>query len=71
MTFPVKFLEEIGDRPETHWHFGWAYGVGWGAAIFIFMAGLLLLIDKGAEEVVYREVTVKKEAAEGEAIEAV
>ena len=71
VTFPVKFLEEISDRPEAHWHFGWAYGIGWGAAIFIFIAGLLLLIDKGAEEVVYREVTAKKEGLEEEAVEAV
>ncbi|KAK7093697.1 transmembrane protein 47-like [Littorina saxatilis] len=72
VTFPIKFLDEITDRAEARWQFGWAYGIGWGAAIFDFIAGLLLLIDKGAEEVIYREVTVKnKEGFEEEATEPV
>ncbi|KAK7490979.1 hypothetical protein BaRGS_00017851 [Batillaria attramentaria] len=66
VTFPIKFLDEIDDRAQLHWEFGWAYGVGWGAAVFIFVSGILLLIDKGAEEIIYREVTTKKESLEEE-----
>jgi len=37
------------------WEFGWAYGVGWGAAIFLFGAVVLLLCDKESEEIYYKE----------------
>lgn len=37
------------------WEFGWAYGVGWGAAIFLFGAVVLLLCDKESEELYYKE----------------
>lgn len=40
---------------RTVWEFGWAYGVGWGAAIFLFGAITLLLCDKESEEVYYKE----------------
>lgn len=32
-----------------------AYGVAWGAAIFLFGASVLLMCDKEAEEVYYKE----------------
>lgn len=60
LAFPIKFLEEISEQAEVHWHFGWGYWVGWASAIFIFVSGLLLVIDKDAEELVYREITSKK-----------
>ncbi|KAL8609981.1 hypothetical protein ACOMHN_029474 [Nucella lapillus] len=62
VTYPIKFLDNITEHSELHWQFGWAYGVGWGGAIFVFLAGLLLLIDKGSEEVVYREITERKKS---------
>ena len=37
------------------WEFGWAYGVGWGAAIFLFGGVVLLLCDKESEEIYYKE----------------
>lgn len=37
------------------WEFGWAYGVGWGAAIFLFGGAVLLLCDKESEEIYYKE----------------
>lgn len=40
---------------RTVWEFGWAYGVGWGAAIFLFGAVVLLLCDKESEEIYYKE----------------
>lgn len=43
----------IGNR--TVWEFGWAYGVGWGAAIFLFGGVVLLLCDKESEEIYYKE----------------
>lgn len=41
------------------WEFGWAYGVGWGAAIFLFGAVVLLLCDKESEELYYKERKVR------------
>ncbi|KAK6176312.1 hypothetical protein SNE40_014617 [Patella caerulea] len=55
--FPVKFLEEITQKEEVRWEFGWAYGIGWGSAIFMLGASILLLIDRDNEEVMYREKT--------------
>ena len=40
------------------WEFGWAYGVGWGAAIFLFGAVVLLLCDQEEEEIYYKERTI-------------
>lgn len=42
------------------WEFGWAYGVGWGAAIFLFGAVVLLLCDKESEELYYKERKVSE-----------
>lgn len=46
-------LSFLANRPI--WEFGWAYGVGWGAAIFLFGAVVLLLCDKESEEIYYKE----------------
>ncbi|XP_026327836.1 transmembrane protein 47 isoform X1 [Hyposmocoma kahamanoa] len=58
--YPVCFAAELnldmsksGNR--SVWEFGWAYGVGWGAAIFLFGAVVLLLCDKESEELYYKE----------------
>lgn len=53
--YPVCFAAELnlGNRPV--WQFGWAYGVGWGAAIFLFGGVVLLLCDKESEEIYYKE----------------
>lgn len=53
--YPVCFAAELnlGNRPM--WEFGWAYGVGWGSAIFLFGAVVLLLCDKESEEIYYKE----------------
>lgn len=59
--FPVKFLDEISSRDETTWRFGWAYIVGWIGAVAEFAAGLFLLLDKGAEEIIYRERVLHEE----------
>ena len=56
ITFPVKFLEEISKQQELHWNSGWAYGIGWGAAILNFTAAILLLLDKGKLEVIHNDV---------------
>lgn len=40
------------------WEFGWAYGVGWGAAIFLFGAIVLLLCDQEEEDIYYKERTI-------------
>ncbi|XP_066247703.1 uncharacterized protein [Euwallacea similis] len=43
----------LGNR--TIWEFGWAYGVGWGVAIFLFSGVVLLICDKESEEIYYKE----------------
>ncbi|XP_041378162.1 transmembrane protein 47-like isoform X2 [Gigantopelta aegis] len=66
--FPVKFLEEVDERPYKKWEFGWAYGIGWGSAIFMFGCAILLLLDRDSEEVVYREKTIYQREPEPEEI---
>lgn len=60
--YPVCFAAELnlGNRPI--WEFGWAYGVGWGAAIFLFGAVVLLLCDKESEEIYYKERKIVHES---------
>ena len=43
--FPAAFMSEIDERGKSEWYFDWAYGVAWGAAIFIFGAAMLLWIE--------------------------
>ena len=61
IVFPVKFMQELSrkatEKQQPDWYFGWAYGMAWGGAIFIFGAAVLLLIDKESEEMYYREKT--------------
>ncbi|KAI1309423.1 Transmembrane protein 47 [Halotydeus destructor] len=56
--YPAQFAAEIDFSNRLVWEFGWAYGVGWGAAIFLFGAILLLLCDKETEEIYYKERTI-------------
>lgn len=56
--YPACFAAEIEESNRQVWEFGWAYGVGWGAAIFLFGAILLLLCDKETDEIYYKERTV-------------
>lgn len=53
--YPLCFSGELslGNRPI--WEFGWAYGVCWGAAIFLFGGVILLLCDKESEEIYFKE----------------
>lgn len=53
--YPLCFSSELslGNRPI--WEFGYAYGVGWGAAIFLFGGVILLLCDKESEEIYFKE----------------
>lgn len=57
IVFPAMFMKEIQKRDQNEWYFAWSYGVAWGAAIFLFGAAILLLIDKESEEVYYSEKT--------------
>ena len=63
-TSPVAFHGCIllipGNRPI--WEFGWAYGVGWGAAIFLLGGVILLLCDKESEEIYYKERKIVHES---------
>uniref|UniRef100_A0A1B6IVK7 Transmembrane protein 47 n=2 Tax=Homalodisca TaxID=139475 RepID=A0A1B6IVK7_9HEMI len=55
VVYPVCFAAELTEGNRQVWEFGWAYGVGWGAAIFLFGAVVLLLCDKESEEIYYKE----------------
>ncbi|KAL3251564.1 hypothetical protein MRX96_055086 [Rhipicephalus microplus] len=60
---PGVLCGEIEESNRQLWEFGWAYGVGWGAAIFLFGAILLLLCDKETEEIYYRERALPHDGA--------
>lgn len=49
----MLLLSLIGNRQV--WEFGWAYGVGWGAAIFLFSQAILLFYNKESKEIYYKE----------------
>merc|ERR1712071_568162 len=53
--YPVCFARELSLGNRVIWEFGWAYGVAWGAAIFLFGASVLLMCDRESEEVYYKE----------------
>jgi hypothetical protein len=57
IVFPIKYIEEAEADGVTHYEFGWGYGVGWGATIFMLGSGILLWCDRNGEEVLYREKT--------------
>ncbi|GBP22410.1 hypothetical protein EVAR_11926_1 [Eumeta japonica] len=63
--YPVCFAAELNLGNRSVWEFGWAYGVGWGAAIFLFGAVVLLLCDKESEELYYKERKVSGERRGG------
>ncbi len=48
-------MQEIHDRGKDVWYFGWAYGVAWGATIFLFGGSIVLICDRNKEEVYFRE----------------
>jgi len=53
--FPLYFINELSDKNEADWYFGWSYGAGWGGAIFLLAAGILLICDRNREEIFYKE----------------
>lgn len=59
----LDVVSDAGNR--TVWEFGWAYGVGWGAAIFLFGGVVLLLCDKESEEIYYKERKIVHRDVEG------
>lgn len=59
------FAQELNIGNRTIWEFGWAYGVGWGTAIFLFGGVVLLLCDKESEEIYYKERKIVREDATG------
>ncbi|CAG0913329.1 unnamed protein product [Notodromas monacha] len=56
--YPICFGIEMRFGNRDLWEFGWAYGVGWGASIFLFGGIVLLLVDKESEEIYYKERTI-------------
>uniref|UniRef100_T1JJY3 Uncharacterized protein n=1 Tax=Strigamia maritima TaxID=126957 RepID=T1JJY3_STRMM len=65
--YPACFAAEIDYGNRQLWEFGWAYGVGWGAAIFLFGAIVLLLCDKETDEIYYKERTIIHENGDSKA----
>ncbi|XP_049873511.1 uncharacterized protein LOC126372043 isoform X4 [Pectinophora gossypiella] len=65
--YPVCFAAELNLGNRSVWEFGWAYGVGWGAAIFLFGAVVLLLCDKESEELYYKERKLSRQVVSAEA----
>ncbi|KAF7989095.1 hypothetical protein HCN44_007405 [Aphidius gifuensis] len=63
--YPVCFAAELNLGNRSLWEFGWAYGVVWGAAIFLIGGIVLLLCDKESEEIYYKERKVVREDVTG------
>lgn len=63
--YPVYFTAEYDQGNRSIWEFGWAYGVVWGAAIFLIGGIVLLLCDKENEEIYYKERKVVREDVGG------
>ncbi|ODM94616.1 Transmembrane protein [Orchesella cincta] len=58
VVYPVCFSQIMDKSQRRVWEFGWSYGVGWGASIFLFGGVILLLCDKESEEIYYKERTI-------------
>ncbi|TGZ53376.1 p53 apoptosis effector related to PMP-22 isoform X1 [Temnothorax curvispinosus] len=64
--YPICFASELNLGNRTNWEFGWAYGVGWGAVIFLVGGAVLLLCEKETEELYYKEKkTVRDDIGSG------
>lgn len=64
--FPLYFVNQLGYSSEATWYFGWSYGIGWGAAIFLFAAAVLLICDRNREEIFYKETLYLNQEEEEE-----
>lgn len=62
--FPLYFVNELSDENESDWYFGWSYGAGWGAVIFLVGASILLICDRNREEIFYKETLYLNEDEE-------
>jgi len=58
VVYPVCFTSVVSTTLRREYEFGWAMGVGWGAAIFLFGGIILLLCDRESEEIYYKERTI-------------
>ncbi|XP_055339925.1 transmembrane protein 47-like isoform X2 [Paramacrobiotus metropolitanus] len=56
--FAVKFALEFRLWGRRTFEFGWAFGMGWGAVVFLFGALLLLCCDRETDTVYYAEKTM-------------
>lgn len=60
IVYPVMFWEDLENKVKQgghKWQFDWAYGLGWGAVVFLLGAGILLYFERHSEEVDYMEKT--------------
>ncbi|OQV14769.1 hypothetical protein BV898_11032 [Hypsibius exemplaris] len=57
--FAVKFSLEYREWGRRSFEFGWAFGMGWGAAVFLFGALLLLCCDRETDTIYYAEKTIE------------
>lgn len=49
LLFPVKFWMELALWKRNNWRFGWAFGVAWGAVLFLTAAILFTLCERRSE----------------------
>ncbi len=48
-------LSSTGRYGGREWSFGFGYGAGWCALLFLFMGAVLLVCDRDSEEIFYKE----------------
>ncbi len=52
---PISILSSTGRYGGREWSFGFGYGAGWCALLFLFMGAVLLVCDRDSEEIFYKE----------------
>lgn len=61
----MKYREDLKQNGLVEdWGMGWAYVLGWISAILMSVGSVLILIDRNADELVYREKTSYSESIE-------
>ena len=61
--YPLCFAGELQYGNRNLWEFGYAYGVAWGAVIFLFGGIVLLLVDKEPDEMCRKDSAIGYDAS--------
>merc|ERR1712002_579389 len=68
--YPTSMVKEMGEGKERVWGFGFGYGSAVFSLIFLVLSLVLLICDRGSEEIFYKEREAEDEEGEEEKEEA-